>query len=85
MADFVHPAIFGLRGADAEWVRRRQTAHPGQPYDEVLDFDRERAGNVPRTFFSCTAPALAPIDPSRARVASGSGWRVVELPPGMTR
>jgi pimeloyl-ACP methyl ester carboxylesterase len=76
------PASFGLHGADAEWVRRRQTPHPGRPYDEVLDFDPGRVGSVPRTFVSCTAPALATIDPSRARVAAETGWRVIELATG---
>ena len=76
------PEIFGLHGADAEWVRRRQTPHPGRPYDEALDFDPRRVGGVPRTFVSCMAPALATIDASRTRVASEAGWRVVSLATG---
>jgi pimeloyl-ACP methyl ester carboxylesterase len=76
------PGVFGLHGVDAEWVRRRQTPHPGRPYDEALEFDPARVAGVPRTFVSCTAPALATIDPSRARSATEPGWRRVDLATG---
>jgi hypothetical protein len=33
-------------------------------------------------FVGCTAPALAPIEASRGRVASESIWRVVKLATG---
>jgi pimeloyl-ACP methyl ester carboxylesterase len=73
------PAIFGVTGAQYEWVRRRQTAHPGHTYQSPLDFDPRRVASVPRTFVDCTEPALATIDASRRRVADprfwGGAWR----------
>ena len=86
------PAIFGLSGDQCEWVKRRQTPHPGHTYQAVLDFDAHRVAAVPRTFVSCTAPALATIDGVRQRIAdrsfwegawhSGGGARVVEMKTG---
>lgn len=76
------PAIFGLTGADAAWVARRQTPHPGAVYDAKLEFDAERIARLPRTFISCTAPQLATIDASRARARSQPGWNFVELATG---
>ena len=86
------PGVFGLAGADYEWVKRRQTAHPGHTYEAPLDFDPQRVAAVPRTFVSCTQPALGTIDAIRPRMAdakywdgawrSGGGARVVELKTG---
>ena len=84
------PAIFGLQGAQRDWVARRQTPHPAQPYSAVLQFDPRRVAAVGRTFVSCLAPTLATIDPIRARVRSAEFWdgawlpgsRVVELQTG---
>ncbi len=76
------PAIFGLTGADAAWVARRQTPHPGAVYDAKLEFDAERIAKLPRTFISCIAPQLATIDSSRARARSEPGWNFVELATG---
>jgi len=76
------PAIFGLTGADAAWVARRQTPQPGAVYDAPLTFDPARVSALPRTFISCTAPALATIDASRARARTESGWDFVELATG---
>lgn len=86
------PAVFGLSGPQYEWVKRRQTPHPGHTYQSVLDFDANRVAAVPRTFVDCTQPALATIDASRRRVADprfwdgawpgGGGARVVQLKTG---
>lgn len=76
------PAIFGLSGADAAWVARRQTPQPGAVYDAPLHFDPARIAALPRTFVSCTAPALATIDASRQRARTESGWTFVELATG---
>ena len=62
--------LFGLEGADRDWVNRRQTPQPFKLYQQPLDFDAERVAAVPRTFIDCTMPALATIAPSRARVRS---------------
>ena len=86
------PSVFGLAGADLEWVRRRQTPHPGHPYLEALDFDPARVASVPRTFIDCTSPPLGTIDAIRPRVRDqrywdgawqgGGGARLVELRTG---
>lgn len=86
------PAIFGLAQADHEWVKRRQTPHPGHTYSAPLAFDVQRVAAVPRTFVNCTQPPLATIDAIRTRVVdpkfwggawlTGGGARVVELKTG---
>lgn len=86
------PAVFGLAGDDLEWVRRRQTPHPGHPYLATLDFDPVRVASVPRTFVDCIRPALGTIDAIRPRVRDprywdgawqgGGGVRLVELQTG---
>jgi pimeloyl-ACP methyl ester carboxylesterase len=75
-------AAFGLTGADADWVDRRQTPQPGGVYDDPLTFDADRWSARPRTFVDCTAPPLPTIDPSRERVRAEPGWEVVELATG---
>ena len=86
------PSVYGLAGADYEWVKRRQTPHPGHTYTAPLNFDPGRVAAVPRTFVSCTQPALATIDAIRPRMTDpgfwagawqgGGGARVVELKTG---
>ena len=74
------PAVFGLQGADCEWVRRRQTPHPGNTYQAPLQFDTQRVAAAPRTYVSCTAPALPTIDPSRLRAQDPLFWGGAWLP-----
>jgi pimeloyl-ACP methyl ester carboxylesterase len=76
------PAAFGLQGADADWVRRRQMPHPWRLYAEPLVFDAARLAALPRTFIDCTDPALPTIAASRRRVREEPGWRVVEMATG---
>lgn len=68
------PSVFGLQGEDHEWVKRRQTPHPGHTYQAPLDFDPGRVALVPRTFINCTDPPLATIDVIRARVTDPKFW-----------
>jgi len=75
-------ALFGLTGADCEWVNRRQTPQPFGQYQEPLNFDAARLAQVPRTFIDCTTPAWPSIAPMRRRVRSEPGWRVRELATG---
>jgi pimeloyl-ACP methyl ester carboxylesterase len=74
------PEVFGLQGEDREWVKRRQTPHPGNTYQAPLDFDVKRVAAVPRTFVNCTQPALATIEPSRLRVKDAKFWDDAWLP-----
>jgi pimeloyl-ACP methyl ester carboxylesterase len=86
------PTVFGLAAEDHEWVRRRQTPHPGHTYQAPLQFDPRRVAGVPRTFVDCVKPRLGTIDSIRPRVrdpnfwdgawAGGGGIRVVELATG---
>ncbi|HEU5296299.1 MAG TPA: alpha/beta fold hydrolase [Burkholderiaceae bacterium] len=75
-------ALYGLTGADAVWVNRRQTPHPFGMYREPLSFDAARLAGVPRTFIDCTSPAWPSIAPMRQRVRAEPGWRVRELATG---
>lgn len=75
-------AVFGLEGADREWVARRMTPQPLGLYQDSLQFDAARVASLPRTFIDCVAPAHPTIAPARKRVRSEPGWRVVELAAG---
>ena len=74
------PELFGLQGADADWVARRQTPHPGHPYTDVLDFDPARVASIPRTYIHCTRPTLATIDAIWPRVNDPKFWGGLWLP-----
>ena len=71
--------IFGLEGADYEWVKRRLTPQPFALYQEPLSFNAERVATLPRTFIDCVAPALTTMAVMRKRVREDPGWRVLEL------
>ena len=75
-------SVFGLEGADRDWVNRRQTPQPFRLYQEPLNFDAARVVALPRTFIDCTSPALATIAPARQRVRSEPGWQVLEMATG---
>jgi pimeloyl-ACP methyl ester carboxylesterase len=75
-------SAFGLTGADADWVERRQTPQPAGVYDDPLHFDAARWAARPRTFVDCTTPSLATIEPCRELVRRQPGWEVVELETG---
>ncbi|MCY7319021.1 MAG: alpha/beta fold hydrolase [Ramlibacter sp.] len=68
------PSVFGLAGEDLEWVRRRQTPHPGHTYQAALQFDPTRVAAVPRTFVDCIQPPLATIDAIRVRLKDPRYW-----------
>lgn len=74
------PEVFGLQGEDREWVKRRQTPHPGNTYQAPLDFDIKRVAAIARTFVNCTQPALATIEPSRLRVKDPKFWDGAWMP-----
>ena len=74
------PVVFGLHDADHAWVQRRQTPHPGNTYRMPLAFDVQRVAATPRTFISCTEPALATIESSRLRVRDPAFWGGAWLP-----
>lgn len=76
------PAVFGLQGEDHAWVQRRQSPQPGGCYDEPLHFDPARRAALRRHFIDCTAPTLATIAESRARVRRQPGWQVHTLATG---
>jgi pimeloyl-ACP methyl ester carboxylesterase len=77
---------FGLAGADADWVNRRQRPQPLGTYTQPLQFDVPRLAKLPRYFYDCIAPASPGIAPSRLRVRDpnfwGGGWRLTEMQTG---
>jgi pimeloyl-ACP methyl ester carboxylesterase len=75
-------SVFGLAGADRDWVNRRQTPQPFRLYQEPLDFDPALVWAIPHSFIDCTNPPLATIDASRKRVRSEAGWKLYELATG---
>ncbi|MDZ4161966.1 MAG: alpha/beta hydrolase [Burkholderiales bacterium] len=75
-------AVFGLDGADRDWVNRRQTPQPLGVYQDPLHFDAGAVAALPRTFIDCTDPALPTIAAMRERVRSEPGWLVHELATG---
>ena len=76
------PADFGLQGADADWLRRRQVPHPFGMYRVPLHFDGARWATLPRTFVDCNRPAYPTLDAMRKRVRTQAGWRIVEIATG---
>ncbi len=74
------PQVFGLADADCEWVRRRQTPHPGHTYQQPLQFDPRRVARVPRSYISCVRPALGTIDSIRPRITDPGFWDGAWLP-----
>jgi pimeloyl-ACP methyl ester carboxylesterase len=75
-------SVFGLEGADRDWVNRRQTPQPFAIYTEPLYFDEARVATIPRTFIDCNNPPLPNIAKMRLRVRSEPGWRVLVLDTG---
>ena len=75
-------SVFGLTGADRDWVNRRQTPQPFRLYQEPLSFDPALVWAIPHSFIDCTNPPLPTIDAARQRVRSEPGWTVHELATG---
>lgn len=75
-------SVFGLEGADRDWVNRRQTPQPLAVYRSPLKFDEAAVARVPRLFIDCTSPALPTIAVSRDRVRTQAGWQVQTLATG---
>jgi pimeloyl-ACP methyl ester carboxylesterase len=76
------PEVFGLAGADRDWLQRRHVPHPFGPYREPLDFDAARWTALPRSFIDCTEPALPTIDGARRRAREQPGWRLHTMATG---
>ncbi len=74
--------VFGLKGADHEWVTRRMTPQPFAVYQDPLIFDAGRLSALPRTFIDCTAPSLPTLDNIRNRVQQEKDWQLLELETG---
>ena len=71
------PAVFGLTGADAAWVARRQTPHPGGVYDDAARSSTRSGSRRCRAPSSAApSPALATIDASRAARRAATGLDV---------
>ena len=55
------PAVFGLSGPDYEWVKRRQTPHPGHTYDAPLNFDPVRVAEDYATIDLLSGGRVEPV------------------------
>jgi pimeloyl-ACP methyl ester carboxylesterase len=78
----IDPAVFGLEGADRDWLLRRQVAHPFGPYQEPLMYDADRLARLPRHYIACTQPMLASAPAHHARVRAAPGWQFTEIATG---
>jgi pimeloyl-ACP methyl ester carboxylesterase len=76
------PALFGMDGANRDWLLRRQVPHPFGPYRSALRYDADRLASVPRHYIACTQPAFATALPHHARVRSEPGWQITEMATG---
>jgi hypothetical protein len=78
-------SVFGLTGADRDWVNRRQTPQPFRLYQEPLDFDPALVW-ASRTA-SSTAPTRhwPPSTPPAGACAASRAGRSTNWPPGTTR
>ncbi len=76
---FPDASMFGLEGADRDWVNARMTVQPLTVYQNPLQFEAQRLAALPRTFIDCTNPALPTISIMRQRVRHEPGWCVLEL------
>ena len=76
------PAVFGITGADRDWLLRRQVPHPFGPYREPLAFDGDRWARLPRCFIDCVQPTYPTIAEMRTRVRELPGFTVHELATG---
>ncbi len=74
--------VFGLKGADHEWVTRRMTPQPFLLYIDPLSFDPGRLAELTRTFIACTSPALPTLANIRSRVQQQDDWQLLELETG---
>ncbi len=76
------PALFGLEGADRDWLLRRQVPHPFGPYHDALPYDAERLARLPRHYIACTQPAFATALAHHTRVRRAPGWQFSEIATG---
>jgi pimeloyl-ACP methyl ester carboxylesterase len=61
-------SVFGLFGADREWVNRRQTPQPFGVYQDKVVIQDEVLAALPKTYIDCVSPALPSLQISRERV-----------------
>lgn len=78
----VDPALWGIDGADRDWLLRRSVPHPFGMYREAVHFDAARWAALPRWFIDCNAPAFPTIAEARKRVRQQPGWTVREIATG---
>jgi pimeloyl-ACP methyl ester carboxylesterase len=85
-------SVFGLTGADRDWVNRRQTPQPFGVYFDKLDVNDHALAALPKTYINCISPALPAVQRSRERVQAAvaaqttdsatdfdKSWRYAEL------
>ena len=76
------PAVFGVTGADRDWLLRRLTPQPVHTHDTPMRLAHPFANGLPCSFISCTDPPLANVEPSRHWARAQAGWDWHELRTG---
>ncbi len=76
------PLVYGIDGADRDWLLRRQVPHPFNQYREPLHFDAARLASVARCYIACTQPAYPTLVVHHQRVRGWPGWQYLEMATG---
>jgi pimeloyl-ACP methyl ester carboxylesterase len=85
-AGFVDPLPVERLGisdpADREWVTRRMMRQPYATFSQPLHFEHDGAGDLPRTYVSCTNPPTGTFEQFAKRFRNDASWRFDELKTG---
>ncbi|NLS68208.1 alpha/beta fold hydrolase [Bradyrhizobium brasilense] len=74
-------AAFGIAGSDqADWLERRLRPQPIGTYIEPPKLAKPVGVGIDTIYVSCEAPAMAAIDPFRARARARPDWRFHSVP-----
>ena len=76
------PTVFGVTGADRDWLLRRLTPQPVHTHDQPLRLEHRLGNGLPCSYIACIDPALPNIAPSRRWARAQPGWDWHELRTG---
>lgn len=62
-----------------DWATARNRPQPGGSFDTPLKLTRPSGDGYPVTYIAFTAPAIAPVEPSRVRARQKAGWHFEEM------
>ena len=67
---------------DIEWVQRRLTPQPFQPYDQKMHWGGPVGNGLPKVYIDCTDPAYVGLAPVKERIRGKPGWPFIDLKTG---